>query len=145
MVPFKIYLAEDDLDDRELFMDALGEVPLNTEVTQFDNGVDLMDNLFSDSPLPDVIFLDLYMPIMDGFACLADIRSFSRFRDIKVIVYSTSYVEREVDQLKADGANKYIQKPNSFNQLKTLLYKSLKQMDGDMEGKRQGTDFVVLV
>jgi len=133
MVPFKIYLAEDDLDDRELFMEALSEIPLHTEVSQFDNGVDLMDDLFSDSPLPDAIFLDLRMPLMDGFECLADIRSFEQFSKIKIIVYSSTFHEREVDQLKADGANQYLQKPNSFNQLKTLLYQSIKPLQGIKE------------
>lgn len=131
MNPITIYLADDDGDDRTLFIEAISEIPLETQVTQFDNGVDLMDDLFSDKPLPDVIFLDLRMPLMDGFECLTDIRSFKQFSHIKVIVYSSSYHQREVNQLKRDGANRYLQKPNSFNQLKTLLYKSIKSLRED--------------
>ena len=133
MNPITIYLADDDDDDRELFIEALSEIPLETEVSQFDNGIDLMDDLFIDKPLPDIIFLDLRMPLMDGFECLADIRSFNRFSNIKVIVYSSSYHEREVKQLEEDGANRYLQKPTSFNQLKTLLYRSISSFNKDDE------------
>lgn len=143
MDPIKIYLADDDKEDRELFIEALLELPLQTVVSQFDNGVDLMDNLFTKEPLPDIIFLDLRMPLMDGFECLADIRSFDQFSHIKVIVYSFSYHQREVHQLEKDGANKYIQKPNSFNQLKTLLYQSIKPISPE-NGKDDVTEFVIL-
>ena len=154
MKPINIYLADDDQEDRNLFIEALKEIPLKTAVTQFDNGVDLMDDLFSEELIPDVVFLDLRMPIMDGFEmcekikqngkCLVDIRNFKQFSNIKVIVYSSSYHQREVDQLKADGANKYIQKPNSFNQLKTLLYKSLKPLADNSENKTATAPFVIL-
>ena len=79
-------MADDDNDDREIFIQALEEIPLSTQVTEFDDGVDLMDNLFSAASLPTVIFLDLYMPIMDGFECLYDIRNFPKFDDIKIVV-----------------------------------------------------------
>ncbi|MEP4881475.1 response regulator, partial [Maribacter dokdonensis] len=76
MTALNIYIADDDLEDRSFFIEALDDLPLTTAVTQFNNGVDLMDKLFSDDNLPHVIFLDLYMPIMDGFECLMDIRNF---------------------------------------------------------------------
>lgn len=143
MATIHIYLADDDVEDRELFMEALEGIPLNTEVTQFNNGVDLMDRLFSDTVLPDVIFLDLYMPIMDGFECLADIRNFPKFSNTHIIVYSTSYRKREVDQLKADGANQYLQKSSSFNTLKTLIFKSLSNYAAVTEYNRD-KEFTIL-
>ena len=82
MTALNIYIADDDLEDRSFFIEALEDLPLTTEVTQFNNGVDLMDKLFSDDNLPQVIFLDLYMPIMDGFECLMDIRNFKKFKVI---------------------------------------------------------------
>jgi len=138
MKAIKIYLADDDSEDRILFMEALSEIPLKTEVTQFENGIDLMDDLFSNKPLPDAIFLDLRMPLMDGFECLTDIRSFKQFSNIKVIVYSSSFHQREVNQLKEDGANQYLQKPNSFGQLKNLLFQSIEPLQE--EGETQSTD-----
>ncbi|WP_051941893.1 response regulator [Maribacter forsetii] len=128
MKDLRIYIADDDLDDRDFFMEALKSVPVKTEVFQFDNGVDLMDKLFSDITLPHIIFLDLYMPIMDGFECLMDIRNFKKFNNIYIIAYSSIYRDREVNQLKQDGANQFLKKSSSFKELKELLLKSLKSV-----------------
>ena len=117
----KIFLAEDDIDDRDFFLDALKEIETPTKVRTFDNGIDLMDALFSTKNLPEIIFLDLRMPLMNGFECLADIRSFSQFSHINVIVYSSAYHNREVNQLKDDGANHYLQKPSTYKRLVEVL------------------------
>jgi len=121
----KIYLADDDSEDRELFSDALTELPLEMTLKTFQNGVELMADLFSDELLPETIFLDLKMPMMDGFECLSDIKSEVRFQNIDVIIYSTLMNEWEVGKLQEMGANGFLQKPTSFNQLKTILYQCL--------------------
>ena len=145
MNPINIFLADDDQDDRELFMDALSELPIETSVKQFQNGVDLMAELYSSNPKPDTIFLDLRMPLMDGFECLTDIRSIPELSEIQVIIYSTSYNENEVEQLKESGANLYIKKPNSYNQLKTVLYKSLKPIQNTTSKTNDDLSFMVIV
>lgn len=117
---------------------------LKTEVSQFDNGVDLMDKLFSDVTLPHVIFLDLYMPIMDGFECLMDIRNFKKFNTIYIIAYSSIYRDREVNQLKQDGANQFLKKSSSFKELKELLFKSLTAVSDRNKQNESKADFVVL-
>jgi len=145
MKPINLYLADDDIDDRELFTDALVEIPLVTETVQFENGVDLMADLFSDRPLPQAIYLDLHMPMMDGFECLDDIRSVPEFSGIQIIMYSTSHNEKEIEGLKSSGADQFLRKPSSFNQLKTLLYQSLKLV-ADRSGENNTPEqFVVLI
>ncbi|MBC8768876.1 response regulator [Arenibacter sp. BSSL-BM3] len=145
MNPISIFLADDDRDDREIFMDALSELPIETSVKQFENGVDLMAELYSGNPLPDTIFLDLRMPLMDGFECLSDIRNIPELSEIQIIIYSTSYNQNEVDQLKEGGANQYIKKPNSYNQLKTILYKSLRPFQNTSSRKNDALNFSVIV
>ncbi|ASO07885.1 response regulator [Arenibacter algicola] len=145
MNPINIFLADDDEDDRELFMDALSELPIETSVKQFENGVDLMAELYSGNPKPDTIFLDLRMPLMDGFECLTDIRSIPELSKIQIIIYSTSFNQNEVDQLKEAGANLYIKKPNSYNQLKTVLYKSLKPFQNTTSKTSDDLNFTVIV
>ncbi|MDL5512783.1 response regulator [Arenibacter sp. M-2] len=145
MNPIRIFLADDDQDDREIFLDALAELPIKTSIKQFENGVDLMAELYSESPLPNIIFLDLRMPLMDGFECLADIRNIPEYSKIKVIIYSTSYNQNEVDQLKEAGANQYLKKPNSFNQLKTLLYKSIRPLKNENTRLDDVFQFTMLV
>lgn len=145
MNPINIFIADDDEDDRELFMDALSELPIETSVKQFENGVDLMAELYSGNPNPDTIFLDLRMPLMDGFECLTDIRSIPELSEIQIIIYSTSFNQNEVDQLKEAGANLYIKKPNSYNQLKTVLYKSLKPFQNTTSKTSDDLNFTVIV
>jgi len=139
-----IYLADDDHEDRQFFMDALDGIPLQTEVTHFDNGLDLMDKLFCDDTLPDIVFLDLYMPIMDGFECLMDIRNFKKFDEIQIVVYSTSFRQREVNQLKNDGANQYLKKSSSFKELKKLINKSLHKALSINSEKKEDREFIIL-
>ncbi|WFO17158.1 response regulator [Cellulophaga baltica 4] len=135
----RVYLADDDQDDRLFFSDALKELPIKIDLTTFQNGVDLMADLFSEEPLPKAIFLDLKMPMMDGFECLADIKAEEKFNGIDVIIYSTSFNDWEVEKLQEMGANSYLQKPSSFNQLKTVLYQCLETIKtnvGKSEEKR---------
>lgn len=143
MKTVNIYLADDDNDDRELFNDALKEISIPTKVTEFSNGVDLMDALFSNRALPEAVFLDLHMPLMNGFECLTDIRSFPQFSQIKIFVYSTSYHEMEVNQLKKDGANHYLQKPNSFQLLKSLLFRSVSLIEHEQENSDTSAQFIL--
>ena len=144
MATLNIYLADDDRDDREFFADALEEVSSNIALKQFTNGVDLMDALFTAEELPHAVFLDLHMPLMDGFECLADIRNFPQFADIKVLVYSTSYNDMEVNQLRDDGADHYLQKPNSFQELKSLLLQCVRMLEADHDATDTPGQFILL-
>lgn len=117
-----IFLADDDEDDCMFFSDALQELSMKTEVKTFGNGVDLMASLLNgESILPDLVFLDLYMPLMDGEECLADIRDEDSLTDIPVIMYSTSFDEEKINILKEKGADRYLQKPSSYTELITGL------------------------
>ncbi|ADV50101.1 response regulator [Cellulophaga sp. E16_2] len=141
----RVYLADDDQDDRQFFSDALQELPINIELTTFQNGVDLMADLFSEAALPKAIFLDLKMPMMDGFECLADIKAEEKFRGIDVIIYSTSFNDWEVEKLQEMGANSYLQKPSSFNQLKTVLYQCLDTIKTNLgKAEEERLQFTVL-
>ncbi|SIQ90450.1 response regulator [Maribacter ulvicola] len=140
-----VFLADDDSDDRTFFSDALREIPIQTKVSEFNNGVDLMAGLLANTnDKPDVIFLDLKMPMMDGFECLADIRDLEIYIDTPVIIYSTSYHPKEIDRLNEMGASLYLQKPSSYNQLKTLLHKCLRYVNAAQVSKLD-REFVISI
>ncbi|MEP2059307.1 MAG: response regulator [Maribacter litoralis] len=140
-----VFLADDDSDDRTFFSDALREIPIQTKISEFNNGVDLMAELLSNTAeKPDVIFLDLKMPMMDGFECLADIRDLEQYENTPVIIYSTSYHPKEIDRLNEMGASLYLQKPSSYNQLKTLLHKCLRYVN-NADGKIIDKEFVISI
>ncbi|SHJ38785.1 response regulator [Maribacter aquivivus] len=138
-----VFLADDDSDDRTFFSDALREIPIQTTISEFNNGVDLMASLLSNTAeKPDVIFLDLKMPMMDGFECLADIRDLEKYADTPVIIYSTSYHPKEITRLNEMGASLYLQKPSSYNQLKTLLHKCLRYVN---DSEKNEKEFVISI
>jgi CheY-like chemotaxis protein len=122
-----IILAEDDLDDRLLFEEAIEELPVSVQLDTFNNGDELMEWLIKkNNKLPDVLFLDLNMPRKNGFATLADIKRNKKLQDIPVIIFSTSTNNEMIKQVFKNAAHYYIRKPVHFWELKQLIYKSLK-------------------
>jgi CheY-like chemotaxis protein len=126
----RILLTDDDQDDRDFFAEAVQDIDLKFPVEFCQNGLELLKRLY-DSTLfiPDIIFLDLNMPIMSGFETLQQIREDILFKHIPVIaIYSTSATEEGVKNTFRLGANAYVVKPTDFNDLKKLVKKVI-QMD----------------
>ncbi len=121
-----VFLADDDIDDCFLFEDALSEVSIQTRLSTANDGIELM-NLLENAvpPPPDVIFLDLNMPRKNGFECLVELKSTNKFKDIPVVIFSTSCEEGFIDKVYANGADYYLCKPGSFQSLKTAISKVL--------------------
>lgn len=115
-----IYLVDDDRDDQEIFMEALTTISTPVDLSTFDSAQALFASMQSSRKLPNLIFLDVYMPIMDGEACLVTIRNHVKFRDIPVVMYSTEYDIDRIEHLLHIGANRYLQKPKSYEAL--VLY-----------------------
>jgi|SRR5690554_3367951 len=121
-----IACADDDQDDRMLFKEAIEEVRIKTNLSLFKDGKELMDYLTSSNViLPEIIFLDLNMPIKNGMQCLSEIRSNVKLKNLIVAIYSTSSSENDIEQTFINGANIYINKPNSFGALKKIIDKVL--------------------
>ena len=90
------------------------------------NGVELMEWLNKNQPvLPQLIFLDLNMPLKNGIQCLKEIGSSERLKNISVAIYSTSKSDKNMEDAFFNGANVYISKPTDFNSLKAALEKVL--------------------
>ncbi len=139
-----LFIADDDPDDLLLFADAMKELPVLTKITTFDNGVDLMASLLDTNiEFPDLIFLDLNMPLMNGEECLADIRNEPRMVAIPVIIYSTYFDSSKVSLLKNKGADRYLQKPKSFSVLKSLLERCIDSFYGDAGSTTSNPDFII--
>ncbi|WP_082564300.1 response regulator [Flavobacterium sp. Root420] len=103
---------------------------LNFPVEFCENGLELLNRLYNkELDIPDIIFLDLNMPVMSGFESLKQIRDDAKFKDIPIIaIYSTSATEDGIKNTFGLGANAYIVKPTDFNDLKKLLKKVI-EMD----------------
>ncbi|MDO6810957.1 response regulator [Zobellia galactanivorans] len=140
---FHIFLTDDDLEDRQFFEQAINELDIDLVFKSFDNGVELMENLHSDAKLPDFIFLDLNMPLMNGEECLNDIREESKFEEIPVIIYSTFVDEGKLKELQGNGANLFLKKPNSFEQLKTAIKTCLNYLDSKISLQKSPKKFLL--
>jgi CheY-like chemotaxis protein len=116
-----ILLADDDADDTEMFCEALECNSEKTKCYCAGNGSDALKILEELDEKPKLIFLDLNMPVMNGWDCLKKLKNNPEFQDIPVIMISTSSHQKDIETASALGAICYLVKPNSFNDLKQLL------------------------
>jgi CheY-like chemotaxis protein len=118
-----VVLADDDADDRYMFREAFKELRLDIHSHMVGDGRELLDYLKVARKLPDLIFLDLNMPLMNGFECLQALKKNPDYAGICIIIFSTSSREQDIERTFVLGANIYLVKPASFNELKGLLHK----------------------
>lgn len=117
----RILIIDDDEDDRELFLEVVAEInPAAVAHTAF-NGADGLTKLLAAEMLPNVIFLDLNMPVMKGTEFLYKIKTMERLRDIPVIILSTISDELAIQEVRALGATHFITKPDRYKDWQTVL------------------------
>ncbi len=114
--PITILIADDDKDDQMLLKEAFQESRLRNELHFVENGEELMEYLRK-SPLPGLILLDLNMPKKDGRETLKEIKSDAKFRQIPVVVLTTSKAEEDIYKTYNLGVNSFITKPVTFDSL----------------------------
>lgn len=113
-----IVLADDDQDDHYLFTHAIKEFNPEVNILQAFDGVQLLELLNDeDRQLPDIVFLDLNMPMKNGMDSLKEIRETERTRDLPIVICSTADSENNINMAFNFGANLYLQKPYSLTQL----------------------------
>ncbi|WP_373523473.1 response regulator [Aquiflexum sp.] len=117
----RILLIEDDIDDQLFFRWAIEAIDPKAECVIAKNGTDAMQKLIAMKMPPSWIFLDLNMPLMNGFECLRKIREKKLDSDIPVIILSTSGNMKDIAKAKEHGAAGYLKKPNNTNSLVKAL------------------------
>jgi CheY-like chemotaxis protein len=111
-----VLMADDDDDDCMLAKDAFDESGVNGALRCVENGLELMDYLFSSNPRPVLILLDLNMPQKDGRQALKEIKAIPALQSIPIVVLTTSQEERDVFYCREMGANSFVTKPASFTE-----------------------------
>jgi CheY-like chemotaxis protein len=115
-------LVDDDTDDTSLFKEVLEEVNPSIICNCAEDGQQSLQFLKNrNSPLPDVIFLDLNMPRMDGKECLAEIKNDEELHKIPVIMYTTSSQSKDIEETMQKGAICFMTKPTNMKELKNIL------------------------
>lgn len=120
-----ILLVDDDVDDQFMFTYAMKEINSEIDCECVNNAESALETLKQDRSKFDYIFIDLNLPLMDGFTCLENIKSQQTLQQIPVVIYSTSSRPQDVERAKELGAADYIQKPGTFNELIDMIKKVL--------------------
>ena len=116
-----ILYADDDADDCELLTEALSHIDPSISCITANDGREALQILQETRVLPDSVFLDVNMPVMDGKECLIEIKKNPRLREIPVIIYSTTTDLGEKARLHDLGAFEFINKANTFSELRKNL------------------------
>jgi len=116
----KVLYVDDDPDDRQIFLEAIRSIDENLSCATAKDGLQALSYLGSNA-LPDIIFLDINMPLMNGKTCLAEIRANKNTSDLPVIIFTTSTDPREKAECKKIGATDFILKPVTFLQMQQTL------------------------
>lgn len=125
-----ILIADDDPDDQLLIREAFAERCAHCQLCFVANGVELMDYLRGDAsesepatdcPRPDLLLLDLNMPLKDGRQSLLEIRADPALRRLPTVILTTSKNDEDKAFCLAQGANDYIVKPSRYTELLTIV------------------------
>jgi CheY-like chemotaxis protein len=123
-----ILLLEDEPADAYLVKMALRESRIMANLHHVVDGREGMDFLtnktekYADVPRPDLIFLDLNMPRMNGSEFLVEVKANEKLKDIPVVVLTTSDVENDVVRCYQLGAASYITKPVDMTQFISAIH-----------------------
>lgn len=114
-----LFLVDDDPDDQEFFMEAIDRLENVTLSGLANNGKEAIDKLINSKTLPDYIFLDFNMPLMNGIECLTELKKMLLTKDIPVFMLSTAFEQPE--RCKKIGAKGFIKKSADVHELETQL------------------------
>ncbi|MBG7613200.1 response regulator [Polaribacter sp. BAL334] len=111
-----ILLVEDNEGDIILTIDAFEESKIDSKISVARNGQEALDFLykkgsFSNVEKPDLILLDINMPIFNGHEVLIKIKEDPILKKIPVIMLTTSSNQQDIDKAYENHANSYITKP----------------------------------
>jgi DNA-binding LytR/AlgR family response regulator len=120
----KIAICDDNTEDSAQLSDALLDYDPLLQITTFTSGKMLMDEILEDHFYADLLFLDIYMPEMDGILTARNIRS--KLKDVKIIFYSSS--KDHYSQAYEVFAFNYIEKPFLKERLYAVLDRAFEEL-----------------
>jgi len=124
--PIEILMAEDSPSDAAITQEAIKSSKLLNRLHIVDNGEDVLlflqkEGLYAGAPTPDLILLDLNMPRMNGYQVLTEIKEHSQWKQIPVVILTTSKSELDVATAYKLHANCYVSKPMDFDKFSEVV------------------------
>jgi two-component system response regulator len=122
----EILLVEDNEDDVLLTREGLKRSKVAVHLQHVENGAECMAYLrkqgqYTSAPTPDVILLDLNMPVMNGYEVLEQISGDEKLKHIPVVILTTSADERDILKMYKLRCSSYIVKPVDFDQFMRVV------------------------
>ena len=117
----RILLIEDDLDDIELLQEALRSGGVLYEMEIINDGSDAVNYLRDNEQGPDIIILDFNLPKVHGREVILEIKSIPAFREVPLLILSTSSSKEDIEFSYRNGADKYIIKPSNMEQINKIV------------------------
>ncbi len=123
-----LLLVEDNEGDILLILEAFEELKVRAEITVVKNGKDALDLLFkrgkhANAIKPDLILLDINIPIFNGHEVLQQIKSDPTLKKIPVIMLTTSSNQKDIDKAYENHCNSYVQKPLNVDEFLSAILK----------------------
>ena len=119
----RILVVDDDKDDQLFLIESIKELYPSFQCDVADNGQEALEYIVNNPPPPDYIFLDLNMPLVNGFEFLKEFKKNKNHNETAVVIYSTSSHPRDRDITMDLGAADYIIKMSDAENLKLILKK----------------------
>lgn len=116
----KLLLVEDNELNRELALQILEDV---YEVTCAENGEEALAAVARERP--DVVLMDLSMPVMDGWEATRRLRADEATRDLPVIAVSAHAIQHEIERAREAGCDGFVTKPLDDEELLAAIEKAL--------------------
>ena len=124
----KILLIDDDKDDQMTFCRCVNEIDPAMECLIANNGMEAMLHLRTINPKPALIFLDLNMPLMNGFEYLTELKEQKMYNHIPIIIFTTSTNEEDKKEAQKFGVSSFLVKPTDVDVLKGKLQEIFSKM-----------------
>ncbi|MBD2703219.1 response regulator [Spirosoma sp. BT702] len=120
MKTYNVLIVDDDEDDQYLIRTAFERASNHYNLQFATDGTDVLEGIESPQFLPDLVLLDLNMPIISGFEVLKHLKTSPLYRHVPVVVLTTSDNENDINRAYELGANTYIVKPINHRALVDL-------------------------
>jgi CheY-like chemotaxis protein len=128
----RIVIVEDNPADVLLFKEALAFHAIEADVKHFPDGLAAVTALEAEAeawrPPPDVVFLDLNMPRLNGFEVLKILRGRPEGAAARVVVFTSSQAPADMENARALRADRFLRKPTDLLTFFDLVSSTVREL-----------------
>ncbi|AWB65031.1 hypothetical protein C2869_00600 [Saccharobesus litoralis] len=124
-----VILIEDDSDEVYFFTEACASIKPSLNLLTFTNGVDFLSYTTKNDLNNCLIFIDVNMPLVDGFSLMTNLKQKGLTKNNKLYIYTITDCDKARQQASEVGADGYIVKPDTCEAISHLIESKLAEMD----------------